>query len=313
MIKQNIFGDTLKEQLQANAADKMYSFLLADGTVRGAFLQGLKLVNEMRANHGLGVLETLVLGHAYMGTLLMASNLKGSDKIVLKITCNGPIEGLSVEANAFGEVRGYLSRNPIPIDSPLESFNLSPFFGDGTLSVTRHLESARTPFTGSIRLEHGNIAEDLAAFAAKSEQIPSAFNLSVMFNTEGTVVGAGGMLIQATPGADPALLKDLQQRARSLPSIGESLSNGMSPEAYLVSELSPFAPSMIGSRRVEFMCHCNKKRFERFVGQLPEEELAAILREGPFPLALVCHNCNTTYHIDRDRIETLYRAAAAKQ
>ena len=168
MIKKDIYGDTLKSQLLESAKDRMVQFLLADGAARGAVVHGTKLVNEMRANHGLGILETLVLGHAYMGALLTGSSLKGDDRVAVKIDCEGPIRGLSVEANTFGEVRGYLLHTPIPVQRPLESFDLSPFFGQGVLSVTKYLSKFARPFTGRVELRYGNIGQDLAYFSVKS-------------------------------------------------------------------------------------------------------------------------------------------------
>lgn len=115
MIKQP-FGDTLKAQLIAAKTDRLHRFVLSGGTVRGAVLHGTRMVNEMRANHGLGILETLVLGHAYLAGGLMTTNLKGDERIRIAVDCSGPIQGLSVEANAFGEVRGYLKAVPIPVE-----------------------------------------------------------------------------------------------------------------------------------------------------------------------------------------------------
>ena len=115
MKKRRPYGDTLKDQYRASARDRLYNFVLADGTVRGVVLHGTRMINEMRANHKLGILETLVLGRAYLGAGLMSAALKGSDRLSIKIECSGPIKGLSVETNAFGEVRGYLKAVPIPI------------------------------------------------------------------------------------------------------------------------------------------------------------------------------------------------------
>jgi molecular chaperone Hsp33 len=185
MQKKKPYGDTLKEQLLAGARDRLYNFLLSDGAVRGAILNGTRMVNEMRANHELGILETLVLGRAYLGAGLMSASLKSNDRIALKFDCSGPIKGLVVEANAFGEVRGYLKNVTIPITKPMEDFDLSPFFGAGFLSVTKHLEDAKHPFTGKVMLKYGNIAQDLANYYLTSEQIPTAFNLSIKFDKEG--------------------------------------------------------------------------------------------------------------------------------
>jgi molecular chaperone Hsp33 len=139
MKKKKPYGDTLKEQLLAGARDRLHNFLLADGAVRGVIMNGTRMVNEMRANHELGILETLVLGRVYLGAALMSADLKSNDRISIKIDCSGPIKGLVVEANAFGEVRGFLKNVPIPIEKPMEDFNLSPFFGAGFLSVTKYL------------------------------------------------------------------------------------------------------------------------------------------------------------------------------
>jgi molecular chaperone Hsp33 len=42
------------------------------------------MINEMRANHELGILETLVLGRAYLGAALMTGDLKGMDRLSIK-------------------------------------------------------------------------------------------------------------------------------------------------------------------------------------------------------------------------------------
>ena len=114
MIKKKPYGMTLKDQLKAGAKDRLHNFLLAGGAIRGVIMHGTRMVNEMRANHELGILETLVLGRAYLGAGLMSADLKSIDRISLKIDCSGPIKGLVVEANAFGEIRGFLLENGFP-------------------------------------------------------------------------------------------------------------------------------------------------------------------------------------------------------
>ncbi|MGD9212873.1 MAG: Hsp33 family molecular chaperone HslO, partial [Desulfobacteraceae bacterium] len=196
MLKKTPYGQTLKEQLTASLMDQMYTFLLADGTIRGTLLHATRMVNEMRANHELGILETLVLGHAYMAAGLMTTGLKGNDRISLQVQCTGPIKGLIVESNAFGEVRGYLKQIPIPINKPLEDFNLAPFYDSGSLAVTKYLEDAKQPFSGQVKLVHGSLAKDLTHYYLQSEQISTAFNLSIMFDRNGVVTGAGGLFLQ---------------------------------------------------------------------------------------------------------------------
>jgi len=306
MQKKKPYGDTLKEQLRAGARDRLYNFILADGAVRGVIMNGTRMVNEMRANHELGILETLVLGRAYLGAGLMSADLKSNDRISIKIDCSGPIKGLVVEANAFGEVRGFLKRVPIPIDKPMESFDLSPFFGAGFLSVTKYLEDAKQPFTGQVMLEHGNIAKDLANYYLTSEQVPTAFNLSIKFDPAGQVTGAGGLFLQAMPEADEELAGSMEERVTSLPSLGEVFMEEKDPEALIATAFKGYSPRILANRRIEFMCHCNPDRVRNLLTLLPIDELKDIRDKGPFPVEINCHYCSTPYQFTQEDVVTIY-------
>jgi len=306
MKKTKPYGNTLKGQYLASARDRITGFLLAAGAVRGAVLSGTRMVNEMRSNHELGILETLVLGRAYLGIGLMAADLKGDDRVAMQINCSGPIKGLSVEANAFGEVRGYLKRVPIPVDAPVEDFDLSRFFGAGILSVTKHLQNAKQPFTGQVELRHGNIAQDLAHYFLTSEQVPTALNLSIKFDREGEVVGAGGLFLQAMPGAADRLAAGLEARVLSFPSLGDVFAGQQMPEALVLEAFNDYAPRILSDRRVEFMCHCSRVRLEGLLALLPVQDLKDLRDNGPFPIQMRCHNCNTAYEFSREEIQEIY-------
>jgi molecular chaperone Hsp33 len=306
MIKKTLEGESLKDRLLASARDRIYNFLLAEGAVRGAILNGTRMINEMRANHELGILETLVLGRAYLGAGLMSADLKGSDRVSLKIECTGPIKGLTAEANAFGEVRGFLMNIPIPLSEPMENFDLAPFLGTGFLSVIRYLEDAKQPFTGKIALKFGNIAQDLANYYLTSEQIPSAFNLSIKYDKAGEVTGAGGLFLQAMPGADDALTAELEELVIAFPSLGDVLGEGQQPQDLIQHIFQKYTPNFLASKRIEFMCHCSPERLRSILAMLPADELKDIRDNGPFPLEMRCHYCNTLYHFSKEEIQAIY-------
>ncbi|MGD8343360.1 MAG: Hsp33 family molecular chaperone HslO [Desulfobacterales bacterium] len=306
MIKKQLPAESLKERLLASAKDRLYNFLLADGVVRGAVLNGTHMVNEMRANHELGILETLVLGRAYLGVALMSANIKGIESVSIKIDCSGPIKGLTVEANTFGEVRGFLKNVPIPLDKPMENFDLSPFFGAGFLSVIRNMADAKQPFTSKIALQYGNIAQDLANYYLTSEQIPTAFNLSIKYDREGEVTGAGGLFLQAMPGADESLATELEALVVRFPSLGEAFTEGQVPQALIQAEFKKYSPRFLADKRIEFMCHCSPERLRRILKMLPKNQLQDIRDNGPFPLEMRCHFCNTLYHFSEEEIQQIY-------
>ena len=306
MNKKKPYGDTLKAQLIAGARDRAYNFSLADGAVRAVMINGTRMVNEMRSNHELGILETLVLGRAYLGAGLMSATLKGRDRMSLQIECSGPVKGLVVESNAYGEVRGFLKRVPLPIEKPMENFDLSPFFGAGFLSVTRYLEDAKQPFAGTVALAYGNIAKDLAHYYLTSEQIPTAFNLSIQFDRAGVVVGAGGLFMQAMPGAGDPVIAGLEDLVSDFPSLGREFSEDKEAEEIIDRVFEAYSPRLLANHRIEFMCHCNKGKVYNMLAMLPVEELKDILDKGPFPVESICHHCSTAYHFNREEIAAIY-------
>jgi molecular chaperone Hsp33 len=286
-------------------ADGRTRFLLGDKAVRGVLVRGTALVNEMRAR--LGLLETLVLGHACLAATLLATTLKGDkDRLALRVECSGPIKGLVAEANGASEVRGYLRQNPIPLEKPLESFDLAPFFGAGFLSVSTHLEGASQPFTGTIMLEHGNLALDLSQYFQTSEQTPTAIALSIQFDSEGLPVGAGGLLLQAMPGVEPVLMGELEECLAGLPSLGRYFAEGGESEALLAAQFGAFQPEILTTTPVLFACPCSREEISARLLTLSDKDLDE-LRGGPFPVEACCHYCNTTYLFDRQDMEELWQ------
>lgn len=283
--------------------DKRIRFLVGDKAVRGVLVRGTVLVKEMRARHELGLLETLVLGHACLAVALLATTLKGEkDRLALRVECSGSIKGLVAEGNVAGEVRGYLRQTPIPLEKPLESFDLSPFFGAGFLSLSTYLEGASQPFTGTVMLEHGNLALDLSHYFQTSEQTPTAIALSIQFDSEGLPVGAGGLLLQAMPGAESARMEALEKCFAGVPSLGRYFAEGGEPEGLLAEQFGAFQPEILTSTPVLFSCPCSKEDIGARLFTLPQKDLDE-LRDGPFPVETSCHYCNTTYPFDRQDLD----------
>ena len=307
MEKRSLPGDTLAIRLRAHRRDQLYQFLLDSGRIRGAVLHATRMVGEMRANHDLGPLETLVLGQAYLAAGMMCVTLKSPESLTIKVDCSGPIGGLTVEGSAHGEVRGYLSRNPIPVPTDGGVPRLRDLFGagPGSLAVTKRLRGGAQPFTGVVEMRYGSLAEDLALYYATSGQTPSALNLSVSFDDAGHATGAGGIFVQALPGAREQRVREVEQRLRDEHTIGAAFGGGEEPPDLLERVFGSHQPVILARRRVLFMCHCSAARFRRHLAALPLSELQDILERGPLPVVTTCLFCNTTYRFGRDVIAAL--------
>jgi molecular chaperone Hsp33 len=297
-------SDPSEKHLSSIAADGMDIFMLQDGGYRGALLHGTRLVTQMAANHRLGVMETLILGHAYLAGGLLTSLVKGNDRIQFDITSDGPVSGLSIDANARGEIRGYLKNSKLDLTSEPETFDTAPYLGTGTLTVTRRLELAPRPVTGHVRFRHGAIARDLAGYFLESEQKPTALSVSIQFDRDGSVSGAGALFVQALPETDHSAAGDMDAAIENLPSLGTAFASGDTPAHFVRTHLSGFQAEIIGSRRIEFFCPCSRLRFARYLRSLPESEIEAWLTEGPVPAKVVCHYCASSYMYGRQELES---------
>ena len=98
MIKAEITDKELIAHLDKIHKDEMTMFVMADGAFRGAFFNGTRLVNQMRAQHNLGILETMVLGQAMLCAAMLIPTMKGREHLTFRYDTNGPAAGFSVEA-----------------------------------------------------------------------------------------------------------------------------------------------------------------------------------------------------------------------
>ncbi len=330
MIQAAIEDRELAEFLTALPEDDMVHFTMSDGRFRGALFHGTHLVNQMRAQHarlwqGPGILESYILGQACLcAALLIPAVMKGREHVSWRYDVeSSPAKGFNVEADSAGWVRGQLLTDRIPLDKPLENWDLRPFLGgEGIMSVQTVRPGDRFPQTSSVNTT-GNIADDLVFYFDRSEQIKTALTTSIQMDRQGRIIGAGGIFLQVMPEtggsyagvakqgsqlssspdmkADEELLSHLEERCCSKPSIGSWFSEGKGTEDYLAQVFKDFSPVVALHRSVVYDCPCSKELFLRHVRALPASELSDIRGKGE-PLELVCRNCSSVYHIGVDEL-----------
>ena len=322
MIKAEITDSELIEHLNKIHKDEMTLFVMADGRFRGAFLNGTHLVNQMRVQHNLGILETMVLGQAILCAALLIPTMKGREHLTFRYDTNGPAAGFSVEADSTGYVRGFLLQDRIPIEKPLENWDLSPFLGEGTLTISRIGEGMKEPQVGTVEIMYKNIAKDLAWYFLQSEQVHTAFNTSIQFDKNGRVVGAGGMFLQKMPNEggkklfgnnknssnfiemdENELIQKVENAFKAMPSIGKWFADGGDMEDVVYGLFREFSPQAVLNRDVIFDCPCSAEHFAEHIKHLPKTELDDIIANDNDPLEVICHSCGSKYEIYKEMLK----------
>lgn len=303
MIKAEINDNELLNHINSIEKDGMSIFIMADGQFRGAFFHGTRFVNQMRANQNLGILETMVLGQACLCGALMIPTMKGRSRLTFRYDTEGPAAGFVVNADSSGYVNGMLLQNPIPIFNPIENWDLSPFLGEGTVTVTHFLEGKTEPVSGTVEIMYRNIAQDLAWYYLQSEQIHTAFNTSIQLDKKGRVIGAGGMFIQMMPGAQEETIERVEAAFSAAPSYGQWFSEKGNRNDIIYGLFREFKPSVALERDITFNCHCSDEVFRKHLLNLNKSELIDMCSEKQEEdLELICHYCGSVYKYDKQEL-----------
>ncbi|HJZ87025.1 MAG TPA: Hsp33 family molecular chaperone HslO [Polyangia bacterium] len=294
-------------------ADHITRALLDPPRVRVVSTLTTDTVAEAAQRHGLSGVAAVALGRALTSGLLLATLTKGDERVTLHIAGDGPISLITVDANDAGEVRGYLS--PRGAVAPLLARprpQVGPAVGrHGQVSVLRDL-GLREQYRGSAALVTGEIDEDVEAYLRVSEQIDSALGCEVVLQSP-RVACAGGVLIQALPGGEPALIREIQHRLRRQ-ELYEALA-GPAPPADAVALARLLLPDaalkVIDQRPVCFRCRCSATRARSLLGLLEPAELDDMLaRDGG--AEVTCNFCCQRYPIDGAALKEIRDAAARR-
>ncbi|MBU0926603.1 MAG: Hsp33 family molecular chaperone HslO [Spirochaetes bacterium] len=307
MLEPSLNDDTLQKRLKALCPDGLTIFTLEGDTIRGILSSATTMVAMMRAAHGLGLLETEVLGRAFVASSLLSATIKGEDRVVMKVEGDGPAQGFSVECNAFGDVRGRLFKAPFALDSPPGSLDTGPLVGAGSIMLTRFMAGATEPVSGRAELRSGRIAEDLSWYYHVSEQTRTLFKVGLHFDAEGRVAGAGGLFLQAMPGASDEALDRVERLAYGMDPLGETFASGATRMDVCLRSFPFFDYNHLDERTTRFYCGCSKDRLGAYIGALPADELADMASDGPFPLTVTCHNCGSAYTFSKEELEEMVR------
>lgn len=285
--------------------DYMIRAVAADAQIRAFAVSARDLTEKARQAHNTSPIATAALGRAMSGALMMADMLKGPrDLLTLQIDGDGPLQGLVVTADNHGHVKGYV-KNPSVILPPNAQghLNVGGGIGRGTLTVIRDM-NLKDPYIGQIPLVTGEIAEDLTAYYAQSEQIPSSVGLGVLMNRENTVRRAGGFVVQLMPFANEDVIRQLEENIRGISSVTAILEEESTPEHLLGTVLKGFDLQVTSVEDVCFQCNCSRERFERGLLLLGKDELESMIADGK-DVELTCQFCNSVYTFSPEDIRTV--------
>ena len=222
--------------------DQLVRAMTKDGFVNAVAVTTTGIVERARQIH-----KTLPTATAALGRLLTAASMMGNmqkvddGSITLQLKGGGPLGRLLAVSDAEGNVRGWVENPQISmLEKAPGKLDVGAAVGsDGTLTVIRDLRM-KEPYIGTIDLVSGEIAEDITAYFAQSEQIPTACALGVLVGKDQSVTAAGGY----------------------------------------ITVLHGFDLEILETQPVEYRCYCSRDRVTRTLISLGRTELQSIVDDG---------------------------------
>ena len=282
--------------------------MTTDGFVMASAITGTDIVARAQEIHHTSPTATAALGRSLLACSMMGNQLKGADNsLTLQIRGDGPLGGITCVSDSEGNVRGYVNNPAADVPRKQEGkLDVGGAVGSGSLTVIKDL-GLKDPYVGSIALVSGEIAEDVTAYFAESEQIPNACALGVLVRKDsGVVITAGGYLIQLLPGAGEDAIEKVERGIRKVGYVTGRLSEGESALDLVREVLGEFEIEVLETCPVEYRCYCTRDRVVKALVSMGSAEMRSLIDEQG-SAELTCQFCDEVYKFSREDLEQIYR------
>lgn len=272
------------------------------GQARVMVINSTDIVNKMISYHNTTPTASAALGRALTGASLMGCMLKDKgNSLTLSFRGDGPAGVVMAVADYAGNVKGCI-QNPA-VDLPLKpngKLDVSGAVGKGVMQVVKDI-GLKDPYIGVSQIVSGEIAEDITAYFAESEQTPTVLALGVLIDTDLSCKASGGIIIQLLPGAGDDIIDKIEKNAHGFASVSSMFASGMTCEQVMASAMAGIPYDLFDELDVDYICDCSVERTERAVISLGKDELEQIYKTQD-KIEVTCRFCDKKYYFEKDYI-----------
>ncbi|MDD3171355.1 MAG: Hsp33 family molecular chaperone HslO [Bacilli bacterium] len=289
--------------------DILIKALALNEKVRVYLASTVDITNEAVKRHDLWPSAASVLGKAMTIGVMMGSMLKGDEALTIKIDGNGPIGVVVVDANAAGEVRGYVTREHVLFDKKGTLDDVTTLGYNGFIDVIKDLK-LKDLFTSTIPLQTGDLAKDFTYYFATSEQTPSLVSLGSLFDVNNQAIVLGGIIIQLLPDATEEDINYIESKVNILSSYSSLLKDNPDQEDIL-KLLFNDDYKIVEKKNISFRCNCSKEKFAGGIASLGKEEIEDMINTDK-KAEVICHFCKEVYTFDENELREILKHAKGK-
>lgn len=268
------------------------------------------VVEEAAKIHKLSKTTSAALGRVLTAAAIIGSWQKNEkDSITLSINGNGPAGKIVATCKNDGYVKGYVT-NPgadLPTREADGKIDVAGIVGEGNLTLVMDT-GMKKPYTGTVNLTTGEIAEDLAVYFLQSDQVPSAVGLGVLVDVDYSIKAAGGFIIQLMPDATEEQISKLEENLKGLPSVTSILDEYHDAGKLIEILMKDIDFKILEKREITYKCNCSREKVEDAIVSVGPREIEEILREDK-KAEVSCYFCDKVYNFDESDLERMVKKA----
>ncbi|MBO0995047.1 Hsp33 family molecular chaperone HslO [Bacillus sp. SD088] len=271
--------------------------LIYDKQVRLFIVDNTKLLNDILSlNKETNKILKLTLGKTISVVSLMSATLKGDQRISLQMTMSDPQYKVFADADAKGNVCGYLNEALL---EATDEISLERLIGHkGTIRVIKG--AGFNQFTGITDMPYRNIVDDISHYFIQSEQIQTYIGENIEFAHDNRILCSHALYAELLPGAPTELIHQVEHTVNmnwdflkyNKDNIKEKLSR-------LFKDVK-----VIGYSPVQFFCGCSKEMFYGMLHSLSANELEQVIHNKE-SIDTACQICGRTYYFHYNEIQGL--------
>ena len=285
---------------------KLVRCISHEGDLVAMAVDSTDIVQRAHEIHNTSKVTSAALGRLLSAASMMGSMLKGKDDtITVRIKGDGPAGTVIAVSDSRGNVRGYIGDSRIELElNSKGKLDVAGAVGkDGFLTVIKDL-GMKEPYVGQTPLITGEIAEDITAYYATSEQTPTVCALGVLVDPESkSIIKAGGFIIQLLPGAMEDTIEKVEKSISDIPSVTKMMTDGKDPQKILEFVLKEFKIDVLDEYDVEYKCNCTRERVVRALLSAGREALEEMARDDKTEVC--CNFCEKKYIFSSEEIKGL--------
>ena len=287
-------------------------FQLEKSNLRGRIVKISSVLDQIINAHNYPKPVSHLVAESTTLALALTSMLKFEGIFTLQAQGDGPVKMLvsdvvsplqvrtcaSFEEDRVEQARLQLAAMSVPESS---QNHLAQYLGKGYLAFTVDRKGEQERYQGIVELKGASLVECVQEYFRQSEQIDTAFKMSV--GMRDNKWNATAIMLQKMPEEDGKPLgnthEDDWRRAMILldsATDNELLSEDIQPGDMLYRLFHEEGVRVYESTDIVHECRCNKDRVINVINSLPEDDREYMVKDGK--IEMKCEFCSRTYNFD---------------